>query len=409
MYTRSVKYFFSLLLIILNGHLFGQISRTDNLNTITTAVPLLMISPDARSGSMGDAGVASTPDVSSLHWNPSKYAFIEKDMGVGISYTPWLKNLVPDINLGYISGFKRLDKKQTIAASLLYFSLGDITFTNEIGENIGTFRPNEYAVDFTYSRKLSSHFSGAVSLRYINSNLTGNRFVSGASTHPGRAGAADVSGYYHKDFYMNRRKAVFAFGFNFSNIGNKISYTETTQRDFLPMNLRFGPSLKFDLDEYNSLEIMVDVNKLLVPTPPEYYHVGDALPDGDTVKSGQIIIKKGNDPRKTSVASAVFTSFYDAPGGFKEEFHEYNYSVGAEYWYAKRFAIRGGYFYEHPTKGNRRFFTLGLGLKYNVFNLDFSYLIATDPRHNPLTNTLRFTMIFDFDSFKDQNKKDNKN
>ena len=409
MHLNKIVYSFILICLIFSVNVNGQINRTDNLNTITTAVPLLMIGPDARAGAMGDAGVSSTPDVSSMHWNPSKYAFIEKDMGVGISYTPWLKNLVPDINLGYISGFKRLDKNQTIAASLLYFSLGDITFTNEIGDNIGTFRPNEYAVDFTYTRKLSKHFSGGVSLRYINSNLTGNRFVSGASTHPGRAGAADVSGYYRKDLFINHRKAVFAFGFNFSNIGNKISYTESTQRDFLPMNLRFGPSLKFDLDDYNSLEIMVDVNKLLVPTPPTYYQAGDITSSGDTVKSGQIVIKKGHDPRTTSVANSIFSSFYDAPGGFKEEFHEYNYSFGVEYWYAKRFALRGGYFYENPTKGNRRYFTLGLGLKYNVFNLDFSYLIATDPKTNPLTNTLRFTMVFDFDSFKDKNKKEAKN
>ena len=409
MHLKKINYFFILIWLLFIANVHGQNNNAKQLNTITTAVPLLMIGPDARAGAMGDAGVSSTPDVSSMHWNPSKYAFIEKDMGVGISYTPWLKNLVPDINLGYINGFKRLDKNQTIAASLLYFSLGDITFTDGQGVEIGTFRPNEYAVDFTYTRKLSKHFSGGVSLRYINSNLTGNRFVSGASTHPGRAIATDVSGYYRKDLFINHRKGLFAFGFNISNIGNKISYTETTERDFLPMNLRFGPSLKFDLDDYNSLEFMIDVNKLLVPTPPTYYQPKEILPNGDTVKSGQSIIKKGQDPHTTSVASAIFTSFYDAPGGFSEEFHEYNYSFGVEYMYAKRFALRGGYFYEHPTKGNRRYFTLGLGLKYNVFNLDFSYLIATDPKTNPLTNTLRFTMIFDFDSFKSQNKKEAKN
>ena len=376
----------------------------EQMNPITTAVPFLMIGPDARAGGMGDAGVASTPDVNSLHWNPAKYAFIEKDMGVGVSYTPWLKNLVPDISLSYLSGYKRLDKNQVIAASLLYFSLGDINFTDNTGNPMGTFRPNEFAVDATYSRKLSKHFSGGISLRYIYSNLTGNGYRNGISSHPGMTVASDVSGYYHKDLFLNRKKAVFAFGFNFSNIGARISYTNSTQRDFIPMNLRIGPSLKIDLDQYNSMEFMIDINKLLVPTPPTYYQVGDVISPGDTVKSGNSVIKKGMDPNRT-VADAIFTSFYDAPGGFKEELQEYTYSIGVEYWYVKRFSLRAGYFYENPYKGNRKYYTFGLGVKYNVFNLDFSYLVATDPKTNPLTNTLRFSLIFDFESFKNQNKK----
>jgi hypothetical protein len=394
-------------LFLLWNETYGQNVNSqlpEQMNVITTAVPFLMIGPDARAGGMGDAGVASTPDANSSHWNPAKYAFCEKDMGMSISYTPWLKNLVSDINLSYLSGYKRLDKDQVISASLLYFSLGDITFTDNNGNSLGTFRPNEFSLDGTYSRKLSKHFSGAVSLRYIYSNLTGNGFRNNISTHPGMSVASDVSGYYHENLYLGRKKGEFAFGFNFSNIGTKISYTTSTERDFIPMNLRFGPSLKIDMDEYNSMEFIADINKLLVPTPPIYYQVGDVLSNGDTIHSGNAVIKKGMDPNR-SVANAIFTSFYDAPDGFKEELQEYQISLGVEYWYLKRFALRAGYFYENPYKGNRQYYTFGMGLRYNVFNLDFSYLVATDPRTNPLSNTLRFTLVFDFEAFKNQSKK----
>ena len=402
MFIKPQSLFLGVILFFLFSQAYSQ-RPEDQLNPITTSVPFLMIGPDARAGGMGDAGVATTPDVNSMHWNPAKYAFCDKDMGIGVSYTPWLKNLVPDISLSYLSWYKRLDKNQVIAASLVYFSMGEINFTDNSGNPIGTFSPNEFAVDATYSRKLSKHFSGGISLRYIYSNLTGNGFRNGISTHPGMTVASDVSAYYHKELFLNHKKALFAFGFNFSNIGAKISYTTSTQSDFIPMNLRFGPALKVDLDQYNSMEFTVDVNKLLVPTPPTYYQVGDIV-NGDTVKSGNTIIKYGMNPNR-SVPNAIITSFYDAPGGFKEELQEYTFSIGAEYWYAKRFALRAGYFYENPYKGNRQYYTFGLGVKYNVFDLDFSYLVATDPRTNPLTNTLRFTLIFDFDSFKDQNKK----
>ncbi len=365
------------------------------LNTITTAVPFLMISPDARAGAMGDAGVASAPDANSMHWNPAKYAFIDKEMGFSVSYSPWLRQLVNDINLAYLTGYKRLDDQSTLAASLVYFSLGDITFTDVIGTNIGNYRPNEFALDAAYSRKLTKTLSGAVALRYIYSNLTQGQFVGGAATKPGTSVATDVSIYHEKKYSLkNRQEATLAWGLNISNIGAKISYSDdNTARDFIPTNLRFGPRFSIDLDDYNTLSFMVDVNKLLVPTPPIW----------DTVYiNGQQQIRSGMDP-DVAVVTGMLQSFYDAPGGMSEELREYNFAVGAEYWYDKQFALRAGYFHEHKTKGNRKFFTLGAGLKYNVFGLDFSYLVAIDQR-NPLENTLRFSLLFDFDAFVAQGK-----
>jgi hypothetical protein len=380
------------------SHIFQYSNR--DLNTITTAVPFLMIAPDARAGGLGDAGVASTPDANSLHWNPAKYAFIDKNMGVSISYSPWLRALVNDINLAYVSGYKKFGKDQAIAGSLLYFSLGDITFTDIVGNTIGQFKPSEYAVDLCYSRKLSDNFSGGVSLRYIHSNLTGGYFVGGAESHAGNSVATDVSAYYQKKLEFGQMPAKLAAGINISNIGAKISYTETTERDFIPINLRLGPTLTLDLDEYNSLGIMLDINKLLVPTPPHYQLDSNNMPVIGT--DGKPIIDAGMDPN-VGVVSGMLQSFYDAPGGFKEELREFTFSTGVEYWYDKQFAIRAGYFYEDKTKGNRKFFTLGAGLKYNVFGLDFAYLIPIEQR-NPLENTLRFTLLFDFDAFKEQNK-----
>lgn len=401
-------FFLSLILFSYTYHSYGQISTSqltgtsdeNKLNTITTAVPFLMIAPDARAGGMGDAGVASTPDANSNHWNASKNAFSNKGIGFSVSYSPWLRALVPDINLAYLSGYKKLGKDQAIAVSLLYFSLGDITFTDITGNTTGQFKPNEFAVDASFSRKLSDNLSGGFALRYIRSDLTGRQFISGGqATHPGQAIAADISVYYRKPFEMFKQKNEFAAGINISNIGNRISYTESVERDFIPINLRVGPSLTMNLDKYNSLGFMVDFNKLLVPTPPQYkLDVGG----NPIIEDGKPVIDKGKDPN-TSVVSGMFGSFTDAPGGFKEELHEITYSCGVEYWYDKQFGVRAGYFYEHATKGNRKFFTLGAGIKYNVFGLDFAYLIPTEQK-NPLENTLRFSLLFDFEAFREQNK-----
>ena len=364
---------------------------SDKVNTITTGVPFLMISPDSRGGALGDAGVAASPDENSMHYNPAKFAFIDQDMGMAISYTPWLRNLIDDINLLYLTGYYRIAKNQVVAGSIRYFALGDITFTDYQGSITGNFKPNEFAIDVAYSRLLSRKLSGSVALRYIHSNLTGGQYVGNTESHAGNAASADISVYYQTKMEVFEKDATFAWGMNASNLGTKISYTENAEKDFLPANLRTGVCLTTEIDEYNSLAIMFDVQKLLVPTPPQY--------DPDDATNTTIL--NGYDP-DVSVASGIFQSFYDAPGGYKEELKEINYSVGAEYWYAKQFALRGGYFHEADTKGNRKYFTVGMGLKLNVFGLDFSYLVPVSQR-NPLENTLRFTLNFDFEGFSQQN------
>ena len=374
-------------------------------NTITTAVPFLMISPDSRAGGMGDAGAASSPDVNSIHWNPSKLAFVDKKLAVGVSYTPWLRALVPDINLAYLSGYYKTKNNGTFGGSIRYFSLGDITFTDINGNTIGQFRPNEFALDIAYARKLSKVFSIGGAVRYINSNLTGGTFVNGATTHPGRTVAVDMSASYRKEkVKIGEKTGTVGFGMNISNIGAKMSYSDrngTNNANFIPINLRLGGSLMINLDEYNSISFVLDANKLMVPTPPVYEvdANGSAIPDGN----GGYKIAYGKDPNRGIVAG-MFGSFSDAPGGVKEELREINYASGMEYWYNKLFAIRAGYFYESPYKGNRQYITLGSGVKYNVFGLDFAYLIPTAQK-NPLQNTLRFSLTFDFDAFKAQNDK----
>lgn len=369
----------------------GELGGGNELNTITTAVPFLLISPDSRSGAMGDVGVATTPDANSLHWNPAKLAFVEDDLGFSVSYVPWLRALVPDINLSYLAGYKKIGDDQAVGLELRYFSLGDITFTNITGDVVGQYKPNEFALGTSYSRKLSDDFSLSIAGRYIYSNLTGGQSAGGIPTVAGQSVAADVSGYYQRAIRLGKQDADLAFGGNISNIGNKISYTETAIRDFIPINLRLGTSLSTEFDDYNKMSIAFDINKLLVPTPPEYNADG--------------IIVKGDDPN-VSVVSGIFQSFGDAPGGFNEEMREINYSVGTEYWYADQFAIRAGYFFEHETKGGRKYFTFGSGVKYNVFELDFSYLINASKAingNNPLANTMRFTLVFDFGAMGEMN------
>jgi hypothetical protein len=361
-------------------NLLGQI------NTITTAVPFAMISPDARAGGMGDQGVASSPDANSIHWNASKLAFTEKKMAFSLSYTPWLRALVNDMFIAYLSGYTQLKNDQAIGASLRYFSLGNITFTDQNGNTIRDFKPNEFAFDLAYARKLSENFSGGIALRFIHSNLTGGTQVEGQDSKAGNTVAADVSVFYQKEIEIGNKDAILMAGANISNIGAKISYTESGVKNFIPTNLRLGPGVKIKLNEYNDLSFMLDINKLLVPTPPIYTQ--------DTANSADNIILYGQDP-DVSVAQGIFQSFGDAPNGFKEELQEINLGFGMEYWYDNQFAFRGGYFYEDRRKGNRKYFTLGAGLRYNVFGLDLAYLIPTDQR-NPLQNTLHFTLTFDF-------------
>jgi hypothetical protein len=398
---RKVSVLAGVALLFGNSEGFAQHNFTvsqllGQVNTVTTAVPFLMISPDSRAGGMGDAGVASAPDANSIHWNPAKLAFLDKDMGLSISYTPWLRALVPDINLAYISWYMKPGGKksdQTIAASMRYFSLGDITFTDITGATIGQFRPFEVAFDAAYSRKLAKKFSVGIASRYIFSNLTNGVDVGGANTHSAKTLAVDLSAFYHNDkIKVGDYKSALNFGINISNIGGKVSYSNTAKRDFIPINLRLGSGLTMDLDKYNSISFIADINKLLVPTPPHY----------DTAHGASIIVA-GSDPNVPVLSGMILgLDPYDPPAGPTEWLREFNICGGMEYWYDKLFAVRAGYFYEHPTKGNRKYFTLGAGIKYSVFGLDFAYLVPTDQR-NPLQNTLRFTLLFDFDAIKAQN------
>lgn len=387
--------------------IIGQSDDAD-LNTITTAVPFLIIAPDTRSGGMGEAGVSISPDANAIHWNPAKLAFAESDFEVSLSYSPWLRKLVKDMNLAYLSGYKKLNDNQAIGASLRFFSLGSIQFTDNTGNDLILFEPTEFAIDGAYSIKLSERLAGGMAARFIYSNLTGGvPTQSGASSSAGTAFAVDVSAYYENDdVRLGNFDAVVSAGINISNIGSKISYTSAAERDFIPINLRLGPSLKLLLDDYNSLTFTIDANKLLVPSTAVYFNELDA--------NGNLVVASGRDS-DVGVASGIFGSFSDAPGNVtlfddgsvevekgsvtREELREINLATGFEYWYADQFALRGGYFYEHPTKGARKFYTLGAGVKYNVFSFDFSYLIAAQ-NTNPLANTLRFTLRLNMDGAK---------
>lgn len=388
---RLIQFFTVLaFILIISDNVYGQ-ATTSGANTITTAVPFLSITPDSRAGGMGDAGVATTPDLNAQHWNPAKFAFMESEMGVALSYSPWLRNLVDDINLAYLTGYKRIDDVQTISSSLRYFSLGDIVFTSEYGQYMGQQSPNEFAVDFGYSRQLSEILSGSVAVRYIRSDLTGGQLINGVESNAGNSYAADVAFYMYNEFRANRRDNIFSAGINIQNIGAKISYTDGEVKDFIPTMLRLGAAYTTEMDAYNSFTFSVEADKLLVPTPPK-----------DTLgfNEGEIITPGGINSDK-SVIAGVFSSFTDAPGGLSEELQEINLAVGVEYWYNKQFALRAGYFYEHENKGNRKFLTAGAGLRMNVFALDFSYLLPTQ-RNHPLENTLRFTLSFDVDAFENQ-------
>ncbi len=366
------------------------------LNTVTTSVPFLIISPDARAGGMGDMGVATTPDVNSIHWNVAKLAFIKANMGVGLSYTPWLRQLVPDISLSYVSFHKKIDDIQTFGASLRYFSLGNITFTNLNGEQIGNFSPNEFALDGAYARKLSDNLSVGVALRYIYSNLAAG-LDQNNQTRPGNAAAGDLGFYYQKPITIKQKDVDLSAGLALTNMGGKIAYTQSGQANFIPTNMRLGTQLKFKLDEFNSFAISIEANKLLVPTNPVYLRdsTGKIVIDANQ----NPVIAFGEDPNSKSTIKGMLNSFSDAPGGFKEEIKEINYQIGAEYWYDNQFALRAGYFHESPSKGARQYFTMGAGLKYNVFQLNFSYLIPVNQvQRSPLENTLRFTLAFDMDA-----------
>ncbi len=389
--------------LFLTKSIFGQISSTQlngqNINPITTAVPFLMISPDSKQGAMGDVGCATDPDINSIHWNGSKLAFSEKKFGVGFTVTPWLRLLVPDINLYYLGGYAKVNKRTAIGGSLRYFSLGNIELTNATGVKTGDFKPNEFAVDVAVSQKLSDNFSLGVAMRYINSSIS-KVFFNGSQGNAASTGAVDLSMYYKSNkFELGDKKAIFTSGLAFTNLGAKIKYSN--DQNFIPMNMRLGAGLKTDIDEFNTIGVYVDLNKLLVPTPPVYKYKVDAqgnpTPDIEIdPATGAKVIEKGKNPN-VPVAQGILQSFGDAPGGAKEELQEVNISTGLEYWYNNTFAVRTGYFYEPKTKGSRQFFTVGMGFKFKVINVDGSYLIPT-LLNNPLQRTWRITLSFNFDA-----------
>ncbi len=383
---------------------YSQISRIsgqDNIssNPITTAVPFITISPDSRSASMGDAGVALSPDGFSQNYNSSKYAFIENKTGFTINYTPWLSKLIDDMNLAYLSGYYKIDQNQAIGASLRYFSLGLINFSDDYGMPNGSFSPHEFAVDASYNRKLAKNFSLGIAGRFIYSNLTGGQGTEGSKS--GTSAAMDINGYYTNNLQLMGYNGNYALGFNISNIGAKLSYTEDI-KNFIPTNLKIGGAATINIDDYNSISATLEINKLLIPTPPIYYQKGDTMPNNEIVLSSNTHIKYGTD-NEVGIVQGVLQSFYDAPGGFKEEMQELTFSAGIEYWYAKQFAVRAGYFHEHQNKGNRKYFTAGIGLKMSVFGLDFSYLMPAGAFNtSPLQNTWRFSLTFNFDDFSNQ-------
>jgi hypothetical protein len=368
------------LVVLLGGAITVSNAQNNKINVVTSAVPFLRITPDARSGGMGDAGIATAPDANSSFSNLAKTPFNSSKYGLAINYVPWLRDLaVNDVYLASLAGFYKLDDEQAITASLRYFSLGSIEFTDFNGSTLKTYRPREFAFDAGYSRKLSSKNSIGIALRYINSNLaTGD--LNGTSYKAGNSVAGDIH-FYHNGAKENGQG--FNWGATLSNLGSKISYTsDASQKDYIPANLGIGGAYTKVFDEDNKMTFALDLHKLLVPTP------------GDT--SAGALQKY----RSQSVVSSWFKSFGDAPDGISEEIEEINAALGIEYWYNNQFAFRAGYFYENPSKGNRKFFSVGAGLKYNVFGLNFAYLFpsGSGTSRNPLSNTYRFGLVFDFDA-----------
>lgn len=407
------KFILSLFCIALSLKVFAQptgsgVTQNDlQLNTITTAVPFMAITPDSRAGGMGDAGTALSADANSVYWNASLLNFAKEKSEVSLSYTPWLRQLTNDIHLSYLSGYYRVNERNAIGGSLRYFSLGEITFTDASGNVIRDDKPSEFEITGAYAFRLSEKLSIGVNGKFAYSNLTGGLTVAGVNTKAGVVGATDLSfSYYNDDAKIGSTKGVYTFAATINNIGNKVAYSELATRDFIPMNLKIGNSFKAEFDKYNNLAVCFDLQKLLVPTPAIYDFYG-----GDNM----LISGRNSD---VGVISGMLQSFYDAPGTpiedadgnyiqnsdgsfqvakgtkLKEELAEVNLALGLEYWYNNVLAIRSGVFYESKVKGNRQYFNAGVGFKYNKFGVDISYLASLNGRQSPLANTLRFTLRF---------------
>lgn len=380
----------TLLLAVVSAGVFAQ-DKMDMFNPVNTSVTSQTIAPDARAAGMGDVGVATDPDVNSQYWNPAKYPFCISRAGVSLNYTPWLRQLVSDIDLAYLSGYYRIGDYSAVSASLRYFSLGEVmtNYDSTTGESSGmTINPYEMSFDVAYSLMLSEKFSIAAAVRWIYSDLT---YDYTEDTSPGSAFAADIACYYNNYINIGARECQLGIGLNISNIGSKITFGGDDNSEFIPTNMRLGVALMVPIDEYNRFTIAADANKLLVPTYPKQE-------EGESTEAYQQRVQK--DYYDVSSISGIFKSFGDAPGGFKEELQEVNWSVGAEYVYNDKFTLRAGYHHESENKGNRKYFTVGAGFRMSAFSLDCGYVIAT-AKSNPLDQTLRFTLGFDMDGLKD--------
>lgn len=378
------------MLAVASAGAFAQ-DKLDMFNPVNTSVTSQMIAPDARAAGMGDVGVATDPDVNSQYWNPAKYPFCISRAGVSLNYTPWLRQLVSDMDLAYLSGYYRIGDYSAVSASLRYFSLGEVMteYNGETGESSGmTINPYEMSFDVAYSLMLSEKFSLAAAVRWIYSDLT---YYYTDDTSPGSAFAADIACYYNDYINIGARECQLGIGLNISNIGSKISFGGSEDSEFIPTNMRLGFALMVPIDEFNRFTIAADANKLLVPTYPK-------LEDGESSEAYDQRVQK--EYYDVSSISGIFKSFGDAPGGFKEELQEINWSVGAEYVYNDKFTLRAGYHHESENKGNRKYFTVGAGFRMSAFSLDCGYVIAT-AKSNPLDQTLRFTLGFDMDGIKD--------
>lgn len=388
-------------LVIMIGSAAGVLAQTKPINVVTTAVPFLRISPDARSGGMGDVGIATSPDANSSFWNQAKIPFAKSKAAAAVTYTPWLKGLeLNDVYLASLAGYYQLDENQAISGSLRYFSLGNIQFTDALGNDLNLFRPREFSIDLGYSRKLSSKIGVGIALRYINSNLAGNNTFNGQSYKAGSAVAADLT-LFHDGTTTSSTGSGLNYGVTLTNLGSKISYTnDATQKDFIPANLGLGVAYTKAFDADSKITFGLDVNKLLVPTPPILSTVNGG---GGTAADSAALAKY----HSKGVVGSWVNSFGDSPGGFSEEIREFQVSVGAEYMYKEQFAFRTGYFYEDASKGNRKYFTVGAGINYNMFGLNFSYLIPSGNgvNRNPLSNTLRFSLLFNLDKSTNMSSK----
>lgn len=387
---NSQRILLTLLLVVASAGAFAQ-DKLDMFNPVNTSVTSQTIAPDARAAGMGDVGVATDPDVNSQYWNPAKYPFCISRAGVSLNYTPWLRQLVSDMDLAYLSGYYRIGDYSAVSASLRYFSLGEVMtdYNGETGESSGmTINPYEMSFDVAYSLMLSEKFSLAAAVRWIYSDITYNYTDD---TSPGSAFAADIACYYNDYINIGARECQLGIGLNISNIGSKITFGGSEDSEFIPTNMRLGLALMVPIDEFNRFTIAADANKLLVPTYPK-------LEDGESSEAYDQRVQK--EYYDVSSISGIFKSFGDAPGGFKEELQEINWSVGAEYVYNDKFTLRAGYHHESENKGNRKYFTVGAGFRMSAFSLDCGYVIAT-AKSNPLDQTLRFTLGFDMDGIKD--------